>query len=85
MHEQTTLGQRIQEGRKAAGLSQEALGEQLNVSPFLIFLIKSKISFKLSSHIGSYAAFHTAHLSYSQYSPSNIGTSISIFYYHFNL
>lgn len=32
MHEQTTLGQRIQEGRKAAGLSQEALGEQLNVS-----------------------------------------------------
>lgn len=32
MHEQTTLGQRIQEGRRAAGLSQEALGERLNVS-----------------------------------------------------
>lgn len=29
---QTTLGQRIQEGRKAAGLSQEALGERLSVS-----------------------------------------------------
>lgn len=32
MHEQNTLGQRIQESRRAAGLSQEALGEQLNVS-----------------------------------------------------
>jgi len=32
MHEQNTLGRRIQEGRRAAGLSQEALGEQLNVS-----------------------------------------------------
>lgn len=32
MHGQNTLGRRIQEGRKAAGLSQEALGEQLNVS-----------------------------------------------------
>lgn len=29
---QATLGRRIQEGRKAAGLSQEALGEQLHVS-----------------------------------------------------
>lgn len=29
---QVTLGRRIQEGRKAAGLSQESLGEQLNVS-----------------------------------------------------
>lgn len=28
----TTLGRRIQEGRKAAGLSQEALGQELNVS-----------------------------------------------------
>ena len=27
-----TLGQRIQEYRKAAGLSQEALGEELGVS-----------------------------------------------------
>lgn len=32
MHEQSTLGQRIQEGRKAAGFSQETLGERLNVS-----------------------------------------------------
>lgn len=32
MQEQTTLGRRIQEGRKAAGLSQEALGERLSVS-----------------------------------------------------
>lgn len=32
MHEQNTLGRRIQESRRAAGLSQEALGEQLNVS-----------------------------------------------------
>lgn len=32
MNESNTLGQRIQEGRKAAGLSQEALGERLNVS-----------------------------------------------------
>lgn len=32
MNETTTLGQRIQAGRKAAQLSQEALGEQLNVS-----------------------------------------------------
>lgn len=32
MSEATTLGTRIQEGRKAAGLSQEALGEHLNVS-----------------------------------------------------
>lgn len=31
MHEQGTPGRRIQEGRKAAGLSQEALGERLNV------------------------------------------------------
>ena len=28
----STLGVRIQEGRKAAGLSQEALGEKLQVS-----------------------------------------------------
>lgn len=32
MKEGKTLGQRIQEGRKAAGLSQEALGEELHVS-----------------------------------------------------
>ena len=32
MNQQTTLGRRIQEGRKAAGLSQEALGERLKVS-----------------------------------------------------
>ena len=32
MQEQTTLGGRIQEGRRAAGLSQEALGERLGVS-----------------------------------------------------
>ena len=32
MKESNTLGQRIQEGRKAAGLSQEALGERLGVS-----------------------------------------------------
>lgn len=32
MNESNTLGQRIQAGRKAAGLSQEALGEQLGVS-----------------------------------------------------
>lgn len=29
---ESTLGRRIQEGRRAAGLSQEALGERLNVS-----------------------------------------------------
>ena len=32
MESSATLGQRIQEGRKSAGLSQEALGEQLGVS-----------------------------------------------------
>lgn len=32
MNEVNTLGRRIQEGRRAAGLSQEALGERLNVS-----------------------------------------------------
>ena len=32
MNESNTLGRRIQEGRRAAGLSQEALGERLNVS-----------------------------------------------------
>ena len=32
MQEQNTLGRRIQEGRKAAGLSQESLGERLGVS-----------------------------------------------------
>ena len=32
MREQQTLGRRIQEGRKAAGLSQESLGERLGVS-----------------------------------------------------
>ena len=32
MHEANTLGRRIQEGRKSAGLSQEALGERLGVS-----------------------------------------------------
>ena len=32
MKESNTLGRRIQEGRRAAGLSQEALGERLNVS-----------------------------------------------------
>ena len=32
MREQQTLGRRIQEARKAAGLSQESLGEQLGVS-----------------------------------------------------
>lgn len=32
MNESNTLGQRIQAGRKAAGLSQEALGERLGVS-----------------------------------------------------
>ena len=32
MNESNTLGQRIQAERKAAGLSQEALGEQLGVS-----------------------------------------------------
>lgn len=32
MNQSKTLGQRIQEGRRAAGLSQEALGEQLHVS-----------------------------------------------------
>ena len=32
MEEHLTLGQRIQKGRKATGLSQEALGEQLGVS-----------------------------------------------------
>lgn len=32
MNEANTLGRRIQEGRRTAGLSQEALGEQLNVS-----------------------------------------------------
>lgn len=32
MQENTTLGRRIQEGRKAVGLSQEALGEKLSVS-----------------------------------------------------
>ncbi len=32
MKEHNTLGQRIQEGRKQAGLSQEALGERLGVS-----------------------------------------------------
>lgn len=32
MNEKNTLGRRIQEGRKAACLSQEALGERLNVS-----------------------------------------------------
>ena len=32
MREQQTLGRRIQEARKAAGLSQESLGERLGVS-----------------------------------------------------
>ena len=32
MQEQQTLGRRIQEGRRAAGLSQESLGERLGVS-----------------------------------------------------
>lgn len=32
MREQQTLGRRIQEGRRAAGLSQESLGERLGVS-----------------------------------------------------
>ena len=32
MNESNTLGRRIQEGRRAAGLSQEALGERLGVS-----------------------------------------------------
>ena len=32
MQEQQTLGRRIQEARKAAGLSQESLGERLGVS-----------------------------------------------------
>lgn len=32
MNEANTLGRRIQEGRRTAGLSQEALGERLNVS-----------------------------------------------------
>ena len=32
MNESNTLGRRSQEGRKAAGLSQEALGERLGVS-----------------------------------------------------
>ena len=32
MSQTTTLGQRIQSYRKNAGLSQEALGEQLQVS-----------------------------------------------------
>ena len=32
MHQANTLGRRIQEGRKSAGLSQEALGERLGVS-----------------------------------------------------
>ena len=32
MNESNTLGRRIQEGRKSAGLSQEALGERLGVS-----------------------------------------------------
>lgn len=32
MNEPNTLGRRIQEGRRSAGLSQEALGEQLDVS-----------------------------------------------------
>ena len=32
MTEKTTLGRRIQEGRRAAELSQEALGERLGVS-----------------------------------------------------
>ena len=32
MTEKTTLGRRIQEGRRAAELSQEAMGERLGVS-----------------------------------------------------
>ena len=32
MREQQTLGRRVQEARKAAGLSQESLGERLGVS-----------------------------------------------------
>ena len=32
MREQQTLGRRVQEGRRAAGLSQESLGERLGVS-----------------------------------------------------
>ena len=33
MREQQTLGRRVQEARKAAGLSQESLGERLGVLP----------------------------------------------------
>lgn len=46
MHEQNTLGRRIQEGRRAAGLSQEALGEQLNVSRQAVSKWEAEVSLR---------------------------------------
>ena len=44
MREQQTLGRRVQEARKAAGLSQESLGERLGVSRQAVSKWESEVS-----------------------------------------
>ena len=51
MREQQTLGRRIQEARKAAGLSQESLGERLGVSRQAVSKWESGVSDPSTSNL----------------------------------